>query len=73
MYSVHACTSQLCRDFFQDLSTTQRDVDNGFNTSSYIMYMYMYTYTCLLLLSNQHFKGPYLEAEVVEEVIGWLG
>ena len=26
-----------------------------------------------LLLSNQKFKGPYLEAEVVEEVMGWLG
>jgi len=46
------------------------------------MYMYMNIiicvartcgYTCTLLLSNQNFKGPYLEAEVIEEVIGWLG
>ena len=28
---------------------------------------------CWLLLSNQHFKGPYLVAEVVEEIMGWLG
>ena len=27
---------------------------------------------CWLLLGNQNFKGPYLEAEVVEEVTGWL-
>ena len=33
----------------------------------------MYMYICELLLSNQNFNGPYLEAEVVEEVIGWLG
>jgi len=25
------------------------------------------------LLSDHNFKGPYLEAEVVEEVMGWLG
>ena len=31
------------------------------------------TLICYLLLSNQNFKGPYLEAEVVEEVVGWLG
>ena len=37
------------------------------------MYMYMYMYICWLLLSNQNFKGPYLEAEVVEEIMGWLG
>ena len=29
--------------------------------------------TCWKLLCNQNFKGPYLEAEVVEEVMGWLG
>ena len=28
---------------------------------------------CWLLLGNQNVKGPYLEAEVVEEVMGWLG
>ena len=41
------------------------------------MFMYvcvcMYMYICWLLLGNQHFKGPYLEAEVVEEATGWLG
>ena len=38
------------------------------------LYMYKYMYwICWKLLSNQNFKGPYLEAEVVEEVIGWLG
>ena len=30
-------------------------------------------YICWKLLSNRNFKGPYLEAEVVEEVMGWLG
>ena len=30
-------------------------------------------YSCWKLLSNRNFKGPYLEAEVVEEVMGWLG
>ena len=29
--------------------------------------------TCWLLLGNQDFKGPYLKAEVIEEVMGWLG
>ena len=33
----------------------------------------MYMYICWKLLSNQNFKGPYLEAEMVEEVMGWLG
>jgi len=33
------------------------------------------TLFCWLLLGNQNVKGPYmyLEAEVVEEVMGWLG
>ena len=30
--------------------------------------VYMY-----LLEATKNFKGPYLEAEVVEEVMGWLG
>ena len=33
----------------------------------------MYIYICWKLLSNRNFNGPYLEAEVVEEVMGWLG
>ena len=34
----------------------------------------LYIYTCkLCMLSNQTFRGPYLEAEVVEEIMGWLG
>ena len=40
------------------------------------MYMYtctLYMYVCWQLLSNQKFIGPYLEAEVVEEIMGWLG
>ena len=41
------------------------------------VYMYMCMYVCIhvcwWLHSNQNFKGPYLEAEVVEEVMGWLG
>jgi len=32
-----------------------------------------YMYICWQLLSNQNFKGPYLKAEVVEEIMGWLG
>ena len=36
-------------------------------------YICVYMYICWKLLSNQNFKGPYLEAEVVEEVMGWLG
>ena len=28
---------------------------------------------CWLLFSNQNFKGPYLKAKVVEEIVGWLG
>ena len=32
------------------------------------LFMYMYMY---LFLPN--FEGPYLKAEVVEEVMGWLG
>ena len=40
----------------------------------YIVHVHVWcTYLShILLLSNQNFKGPYLEAEVVEEVIGWL-
>ena len=41
-----------------------------------VMYVHVHvhdTHICYLLLSNQNFKGAYLEAEVVEEVIGWLG
>ena len=30
-------------------------------------------YMCWLLPSNQNFKDPYLEPEVVEEVMGRLG
>ena len=40
------------------------------------MYMYtdvQYMCTCWLLLSNQSFIGSYLDTEVVEEVMGWLG
>ena len=33
--------------------------------------MYVCMYICWQLLSNQNFKGPYLKAEVVEEVMGW--
>ena len=31
------------------------------------------SYLVNVFVSNQNFKDPYLEAEVVEEVIGWLG
>ena len=37
------------------------------------IYVHTCTYVCWNLLSNHNFKGPYLEAEVVEEVMGWLG
>ena len=37
------------------------------------MYMCKCTYICWQLLSKQNFKGSYLEAEVVEEIMGWLG
>ena len=41
----------------------------GQRACAVIKYMYIYW----LLLSNRNFKCPYLEAEVVEEVMGWLG
>ena len=34
------------------------------------MYMYMYVGSCL---ATKILKALYLEAEVVEEVMGWLG
>ena len=37
------------------------------------MYIRTYIHTCWLLLSTQNFKSPYLKAEVVEEIMGWLG
>ena len=38
---------------------------------NYLYYACMYI--CWKLLSNRNFKGPYLKAEVVEEIMGWLG
>ena len=47
------------------------------NVHEHVQYMYRGLYcTCVIcwqLLRNQNVKGPYLEAEVVEEVMGWLG
>ena len=54
------------------------------STCTYVyeyMYMYMcmctrvcmYMHICWLMLSNQNFYGPYLKAEVVEIIVGWLG
>ena len=42
--------------------------------SMYVLYICMYVcIVCMFVSCCQNFKGPYLEAEVVEEVIGWLG
>ena len=47
--------------------------DEATATHNVCTYMYMYMCMCWKLLSNRNFKGPYLEAEVVEGVMGWLG
>ena len=37
------------------------------------VHVHVCMYICWLLLSNENFKGPYLKAEVVEEIVGRLG
>ena len=37
------------------------------------VHVHVCMYICWLLLSNENFKGPYLKAEVVEEIMGRLG
>ena len=37
------------------------------------VHVFVCTCICWLLLSNQNFKSPYIKAEVVEEVMRWLG
>ena len=46
---------------------------NKIVTCNYNIHACTCQYVCWKLLSNQSFKGSYLEAEVVEEVMGWLG
>ena len=54
---VHTCS--MCASVFVYVAVAVQSLDN--------------MGPCWLLLGNLDFEDPYLEAEVVEEVIGWLG